>query len=79
MDCEGKCYLVKTLAEQSEQTESAKAPATQVVKSLQPHELADCTTYYHFNIANSLDFSFKQDINAVIPSFIIYSPPEQKV
>lgn len=76
MDCEGKCYLVKQLAEQSGKSAESEAPTQTAQKAYTPHFVTATSNTNYFIVAitlqnNTVHFPTAQNAEAQV-----YSPPE---
>lgn len=74
--CDGKCYLSKQIAAQTEQTADSKAPASENNKSLTAHELVSVTHnfVYPSNLLLKRSLPLKTASYNGVPA--VYSPPE---
>lgn len=76
MDCEGKCYLVKQLAEQTGKSAESKAPSQSATKAYAPHFVIATTHTNYFIVAFTLQNNTVHFPSAQNTETQIYAPPE---
>ncbi len=76
MDCEGKCYLVKQLAEQSSKSNESEAPTQSAQKAYTPHFVTANTNTNYFIVEVVLQNNMAQFPAAQSAEAQVYSPPE---
>ena len=76
LECDGKCYLTKQIAEQTQKTADSKAPANENMKSLTAHNLVSENNTCFIPTTLLLKHSLPLETNSFngVPS--VYSPPE---